>query len=448
MVTNHSLEVSQLCNGPLKAGTLFGAKLWASVWATQYMQTRPVSFSLPPLALLCLPMANFRTSRRVSKPSARARAASNMPPSPATSVKTTSECDSTIVISDDDSLPAPSRKNRCHTSSTKSTASETECDDDLVDNDFDERKELECGNEEESEETENDKAEPKPVEITVNISLFWSKEFAKDAKKRSATASGIMTSQSNDSYRKFEHSFLAKVAHLAQLYKFSFKFLAMSKKFVELFDDDDYKTMVRNATKCKDPTVTIAVTVAQEDSSKKAVSDEEVGVKKKGSTQQQPSLGVERESVTARIAHDRASRRMWPTRPASIGGEQSMRKNPKILQREYCNYAPDPRGWGCVPRTREEEPDSGVLQTGVPTGSKTEGCLKGTSGEPVSVQPCQGTSVVISSPWSISQGKRQRVGVLVLPSERGVKARPEQQDEDKSTPGSSPRTKQSSQSRA
>jgi hypothetical protein len=65
--------------------------------------------------------------------------------------------------------------------------------------------------------TPDDKAEPKPVEITVNISLFWSKEFAKDAKKRSATTSGIMTSQSNDSYRKFEHSFLAKVARLAQL---------------------------------------------------------------------------------------------------------------------------------------------------------------------------------------------------------------------------------------
>ncbi|KAJ7308754.1 hypothetical protein DFH08DRAFT_823782 [Mycena albidolilacea] len=127
-----------------------------------------------------------------------------------------------------------------------------------------------------------------------------------------------------------------------------------------------------------------------------------------------------------------SKRRMWPTRPASIGGEQPMQKSPKILQREYCNYAPDPRGWGCVPRTREEEPDSGVLQTGVPTGSRTEGGLRGTSGEPVSVQPCQGTSVVISSPWSISQGKTQRVGVLVLSSERGVKARPEQQDENKS----------------
>ncbi|KAJ7310967.1 hypothetical protein DFH08DRAFT_822807 [Mycena albidolilacea] len=124
-------------------------------------------------------------------------------------------------------------------------------------------------------------------------------------------------------------------------------------------------------------------------------------------TQQQPSLGVERESVTAPIAHDRV--------------------------------------WGCVPRTQEEEPDSGVLRTGVPTGSKTEGCLRGTSGEPVSVQPCQGTSVMISSPWSISQGKRQRVGVLVLSSKRGAKARPEQRDENKSTPGSSPRTKQSSQ---
>jgi hypothetical protein len=72
-----------------------------------------------------------------------------------------------------------------------------------------------------------------------------------------------------------------------------------------------------------------------------------------------------------------------------------MLKNLKILQRKYCNYAPDPSernplqgsnrgfgfwiwGWGCIPRTREEEPDSGVLLTGVPTGSKTEGCLRGT----------------------------------------------------------------------
>src|SRR4051812_7496467 len=86
---------------------------------------------------------------------------------------------------------------------------------------------------------------------------------------------------------------------------------------------------------------------------------------------------------------------MWPTRPASIGGEQPMLKNPKILQREYCNYVSAPserkplrvarigalasiQGLGLRPRTREEEPDSGVLRTGVPTGSKAEGCLRGT----------------------------------------------------------------------
>ncbi|KAF8215707.1 hypothetical protein K438DRAFT_1799236, partial [Mycena galopus ATCC 62051] len=43
-----------------------------------------------------------------------------------------------------------------------------------------------------------------------------------------------------------------------------------------------------------------------------------------------------------------------------------------------------------------EEPDSGVLQTGVSTGSKT-GVSEGNS-DKVSVQPCQGTSVAISSP--------------------------------------------------
>ncbi|KAJ7334836.1 hypothetical protein DFH08DRAFT_813872 [Mycena albidolilacea] len=95
-------------------------------------------------------------------------------------------------------------------------------------------------------------------------------------------------------------------------------------------------------------------------------------------------------------------------------------------------------GWGCVPRTREEEPDSGVLRTGVLTGSKTEGCLRGT-------QANQSLYNHARELVSISQGKRQRVGVLVLSSERGVKTRPEQRDENKSTPGSSPRTKQSSQ---
>ncbi|KAF8180250.1 hypothetical protein K438DRAFT_1842173 [Mycena galopus ATCC 62051] len=49
---------------------------------------------------------------------------------------------------------------------------------------------------------------------------------------------------------------------------------------------------------------------------------------------------------------------------------------------------------------------------------------------------------------SRSQGKGQRIGVLVLSSERGAKARPEQRDDDESTPCSSPRTKQSSQSKA
>ncbi|KAJ7360738.1 hypothetical protein DFH08DRAFT_800181 [Mycena albidolilacea] len=101
-------------------------------------------------------------------------------------------------------------------------------------------------------------------------------------------------------------------------------------------------------------------------------------------TQQQPSLGVERESITARIAHDQVSR---------IQEEDGA--NQAIIHREHCNDAPDPSernplrvaqigasgsrtgGWGCIPRTQEEEPDSGVLQTGVPTGSKTKGCLRG-----------------------------------------------------------------------
>ncbi|KAJ7321087.1 hypothetical protein DFH08DRAFT_818896 [Mycena albidolilacea] len=142
-------------------------------------------------------------------------------------------------------------------------------------------------------------------------------------------------------------------------------------------------------------------------------------------TQQQPSLGVERESVTARIAHDRTSR---------IQGEDVA--NWANIHRWGFGFWI--RGWGCIPRTREEEPDSGVLQTGVPTGSKTEGCLRGTQVNQSLYNPAR--ELV-----SRSQGKRQRVGVLVLSSERGAKARPEQRDEDKSTPGSSPRTKHSSQ---
>ncbi|KAJ7321697.1 hypothetical protein DFH08DRAFT_818558 [Mycena albidolilacea] len=80
-----------------------------------------------------------------------------------------------------------------------------------------------------------------------------------------------------------------------------------------------------------------------------------------------------------------------------------------------------------------------------------QGVPEGSSGEPVSVQPCQGTSVMISSPWpnpallGRDPKARDRVGVLVLLSERGAKARLEQRDENKSTPSSSPRTKQSSQ---
>jgi hypothetical protein len=35
-------------------------------------------------------------------------------------------------------------------------------------------------------------------------------------------------------------------------------------------------------------------------------------------------------------------------------------------------------GWGCILKTQEEEPNSGVLQTEVPTGSKTKGYLRGT----------------------------------------------------------------------
>ncbi|KAJ7302116.1 hypothetical protein DFH08DRAFT_826983 [Mycena albidolilacea] len=98
--------------------------------------------------------------------------------------------------------------------------------------------------------------------------------------------------------------------------------------------------------------------------------------------------------------------------------------------------------WSCVPRTQEEEPNSGVLQTGVPTGSKTKGCPRGTQANQTLYNPAWELARS-STARSRSQGKGQRVGVLVLSSERGAKARPEQQDGDKSTPGSSPRTKQS-----
>ncbi|KAJ7342500.1 hypothetical protein DFH08DRAFT_811582 [Mycena albidolilacea] len=62
---------------------------------------------------------------------------------------------------------------------------------------------------------------------------------------------------------------------------------------------------------------------------------------------------------------------------------------------------------------------------------------EGDSDEPVSVQPAR---ELVEIP---RQGTESRSSGVV--EQRGVKARPEQQDGDKSTPGSSPRTKQSSQ---
>ncbi|KAJ7325421.1 hypothetical protein DFH08DRAFT_817101 [Mycena albidolilacea] len=50
-------------------------------------------------------------------------------------------------------------------------------------------------------------------------------------------------------------------------------------------------------------------------------------------------------------------RRMWPTRPASIGDPSE--RNPLWVAQIGASGS-RAGGWGCVPRTQEEEPDSGV----------------------------------------------------------------------------------------
>ncbi|KAJ7766005.1 hypothetical protein B0H14DRAFT_2633303 [Mycena olivaceomarginata] len=165
-----------------------------------------------------------------------------------------------------------------------------------------------------------------------------------------------------------------------------------------------------------------------------------------------PNQDLERSVIHKWYAsHDRVSRikgRMWPTRPASIGGEQPMLKNLKILQMPERGTATmhQTLGLRVLDRgleLRPKNPRGGTRLRGAPNrGSnwiQDRGVPEGNSGKTVSVQPCQGTSVMISSPWSRSQGKGQRVGVLVLSSKRGAKARPEQRDGNKSIPGSSPR---------
>jgi hypothetical protein len=82
---------------------------------------------------------------------------------------------------------------------------------------------------------------------------------------------------------------------------------------------------------------------------------------------------------------------MWPTRLASIGSEQPMLKNPKILQQEYCNYAPDPSernplrvaqigasgsGWGVGVASQEPErrnPTQGYSKQGFQLDPKPRG---------------------------------------------------------------------------
>ncbi|KAF8142752.1 hypothetical protein K438DRAFT_1784462 [Mycena galopus ATCC 62051] len=124
---------------------------------------------------------------------------------------------------------------------------------------------------------------------------------------------------------------------------------------------------------------------------------------------------------------------------------------------ERCNYVPDPSERNPLQVTRigvsgyrirvgvasrepeRRNPTQGTLNRGL-DWIQDRGCLRGTHTK--SLRNPARELVWRSLPLgrSRSQGKGQRIGVLVLSSERGAKARPEQRD-DKSTPGSSPRTK-------
>ncbi|KAJ7930351.1 hypothetical protein B0H13DRAFT_2309593 [Mycena leptocephala] len=193
------------------------------------------------------------------------RPSSNKTKKPKLRTPTSQSSDTVIVI---ESTPPSSKK---HTSQPRrprqaspasSKAAETEVVEpdnqdevgvwndgsEVSDDDFDEKKELERGTSDIEDEdsdgeppakrqkhkSKENKPESEPVEITVNISFYSPKEFKKDVKKLNSIASGIMTFDSDDSYRKFEGKLLAKA---------QFSVPRHVKNFVELFDDDDYKTM-------------------------------------------------------------------------------------------------------------------------------------------------------------------------------------------------------------
>ncbi|KAJ6585988.1 hypothetical protein B0H19DRAFT_1060163 [Mycena capillaripes] len=123
--------------------------------------------------------------------------------------------------------------------------------------------------------------------------------MAKPEKKRNATASGVMTFLSNISYFKFDRALLQKIQRLAKLVippendevRVEFQVPRHVKNYVELYDDDDFKTMIRSAKKCKDPTVNIAVSLMQDDEKTKDANDEkeEAAKKKKNKKSKIPS---------------------------------------------------------------------------------------------------------------------------------------------------------------
>ncbi|KAJ7887750.1 hypothetical protein B0H13DRAFT_2342261 [Mycena leptocephala] len=231
-------------------------------------------------------MDGLRSSKRTPKPSARALAASDSTPStPDKTAKKGSSQSATITqkhVSDaerNDSEDEFDEKKE-----SKEDSSESEGEKDLDDSASKRRKKAHAGEIQEPAE---------PVEITGNISLYSSAEMLKPANKRHASASSIMTFQCNVSYAKFDRALMQKIARLARLVvppendeiRAEFHVPRHVKNYVELYDIDDFKSMVRSAQKCKDPTVNIAVSLMQEDEKDKHADNEaEEAVKKKNGT--------------------------------------------------------------------------------------------------------------------------------------------------------------------
>ncbi|KAJ7743301.1 hypothetical protein B0H14DRAFT_2637488 [Mycena olivaceomarginata] len=118
---------------------------------------------------------------------------------------------------------------------------------------------------------------------------------------------------------------------------------------------------------------------------------------------QQPALGVERESVTARIAHDQVSRIQEEDVANWASIYKPSERNPLRVAR--IGASGSRIGVGVASQEPERKnPTQGLSKQGS-DWIQDQRVPEGSSGEPVSVQPCQGTSVMISSPWQETESR-------------------------------------------